>query len=146
MIAGHPVVDFRITLTDGKYHNVDSSEMAFKIAGSLAFKEAVKQARPIMLEPIMAVEITAPEDCMGDVMGDLSSRRGKPQGMESQGEFQVIKAEVPMSEMLTYDSTLKSITSDRGSYMMDFNHYEPMPAQIQQQVVADAAKAKEQEA
>jgi elongation factor G len=146
VIAGHPVVDFQVTLTDGKYHTVDSSEMAFKIAGSLAFKEAVKLARPIMLEPIMSVEITAPEDCMGDVMGDLASRRGKPQGMEVQGHFQVIKAEVPMSEMLTYDSTLKSITSDRGSYTMDFNHYEPVPAQIQEQLVAQAAKAKEQEA
>jgi elongation factor G len=94
----------------------------------------------------MAVEIVAPEECMGDVMGDLSSRRGKPQGMEAQGDFQLIKAEVPMAEMLTYDSTLKSITSDRGSYHMDFDHYEPAPAQIQEQIIADAAKAKEQEA
>jgi elongation factor G len=146
VLAGYPVVDFQVTLTDGKYHTVDSSEMAFKIAGSLAFKEAVKQARPILLEPIMAVEIVAPEDCMGDVMGDLSSRRGKPQGMEAQGDFQLIKAEVPMAEMLTYDSTLKSITSDRGSYHMDFDHYEPAPAQIQEQIIADANKAKEQEA
>jgi elongation factor G len=146
VLAGYPVVDFRVTLTDGKYHTVDSSEMAFKIAGSLAFKEAVKQARAILLEPIMAVEIVAPEECMGDVMGDLSSRRGKPQGMEAQGDFQVIKAEVPMAEMLTYDSTLKSITSDRGSYQMDFDHYEPAPAQVQEQIIADAAKAKEREA
>jgi len=146
VLAGFPVVDFQVTLTDGKYHNVDSSEMAFKIAGSLAFKDAVKSARPILLEPIMSVEITAPEECMGDVMGDLSSRRGKPQGMEAQGHFQLIKAEVPMSEMLTYDSTLKSITSDRGSYHMEFNHYEPTPAQVQQQIIAEANKAKEQEA
>ena len=146
VVAGFPVVDFQVTLTDGKYHSVDSSEMAFKIAGSLAFKEAVKRAKPIMLEPIMSVEITSPEECMGDVMGDLSSRRGRPLGMEAQGDFQLIKAEVPMSEMLTYDSTLKSITSDRGSYHMDFHHYEPVPAQIQQQLIADAAKAKEQEA
>jgi elongation factor G len=146
VIAGHPVVDFQVTLTDGKYHNVDSSEMAFKIAGSLAFKEAVKQARPTLLEPVMAVEITAPEDCMGDVMGDLSSRRGKPQGMESQGGFQVIRAEVPMAEMLTYDSTLKSITSDRGSYSMEFDHYAEVPAQIQQQIIASSAKVKAQEA
>ena len=146
VVAGYPVVDFQVTLTDGKYHTVDSSEMAFKIAGSLAFKEAVKQAKPIMLEPIMSVEITSPDGCMGDVMGDLSSRRGKPLGMEAQGDFQLIKAEVPMSEMLTYDSTLKSITSDRGSYHMDFHHYEPVPAQIQQQLIADAAKAKKQEA
>jgi elongation factor G len=146
VVAGYPVVDFQVTLTDGKYHTVDSSEMAFKIAGSLAFKEAVKQARPILLEPIMRVEITAPEDCMGDVMGDLSSRRGKPQGMDSQGDFQLIRAEVPMAEMLTYDSTLKSITSDRGSYHMEFDHYEPMPSQVQEQIIAEAAKAKEQEA
>jgi elongation factor G len=146
VIAGYPVVDFQVSLTDGKYHTVDSSEMAFKIAGSLAFKEAVKQARPILLEPIMAVEITAPEECMGDVMGDLSQRRGKPQGMEVQGAFQVIRAEVPAAEMLTYDSTLKSITSDRGSYVMEFNHYEPVPAQIQAGLVADAEKAKQAEA
>ena len=146
VVAGFPVVDFQVTLTDGKYHQVDSSEMAFKIAGSLAFKEAVKQARPIMLEPIMAVEITSPEECMGDVMGDLSARRGKPLGMEAEGDYQVIKAEVPMAEMLTYDSTLKSITSDRGSYHMDFHHYEPVPAQLQQQLIAEAAKAKGQEA
>jgi len=142
VIAGYPVVDFQVTLTDGKYHTVDSSEMAFKIAGSLAFKEAVKQARPIMLEPIMAVEITVPDECMGDVMGDLSSRRGKPLGMEAQGHFQLIRAEVPAAEMLTYDSTLKSITSDRGSYHMEFHHYEPVPAQIQEQLVSAAAKSK----
>jgi elongation factor G len=146
VLAGYPFVDFEVTLTDGKYHTVDSSEMAFKIAGSLAFKEGVKQARPILLEPIMSVEITSPEECMGDVMGDLSSRRGKPQGMEAQGNFQVIKAEVPMSEMLTYDSTLKSITSDRGSYHMEFDHYHPAPSHVQEQVISEATKAKEQEA
>jgi elongation factor G len=145
VIAGYPVVDFQITLIDGKYHNVDSSEMAFKIAGSLAFKEAVKKARPILLEPIMAVEITAPEECMGDIMGDLSSRRGKPQGMEPQGREQVIRAEVPMSEMLTYASTLKSITSDRGDYHMEFDHYHPVPSAVQEQIVTEAAKAKEAE-
>ena len=146
VIAGYPVVDFQVTLLDGKYHNVDSSEMAFKIAGSLAFKDAVKQAKPVLLEPVMSVEITAPEEYMGDIMGDLSSRRGKPQGMEPQGKDQVIKAEVPMSEMLTYASTLKSITSDRGSYHMEFDHYAEVPTQIQEQIVADAQKAKEQEA
>ena len=124
---GIPVVDFRVTLTDGSYHQVDSSEMAFKIAGSLAFKAAMEQARPTILEPIYAVEITAPEETMGDIMGDLSSRRGKPQGMEAQGHYQVIKASVPLSEMLTYASTLKSITSDRGTYHMEFDHYEEAP-------------------
>jgi elongation factor G len=145
VIAGYPVVDFRVTLLDGKYHNVDSSEMAFKIAGSLAFKEAVHKAKPVLLEPIMQVEITAPEQYMGDIMGDLSSRRGKPQGMEPQGQFQVIKAEVPMAEMLTYASTLKSITSDQGTYHMEFAHYDPTPANVQQQIIADAAAAKEAE-
>jgi len=145
VIAGYPVVDFRVTLLDGKYHNVDSSEMAFKIAGSLAFKEAVHKAKPVLLEPIMHVEITAPEEYMGDIMGDLSSRRGKPQGMEPQGQYQVIKAEVPMAEMLTYASTLKSITSDQGTYHMDFAHYDPTPAHVQQQIIADAAAAKESE-
>ncbi len=143
-IAGYPVVDFRATLIDGKYHTVDSSEMAFKIAGSLAFQAAVKDAGPVLLEPIMAVEVTAPEEYMGEIMGDLSSRRGKPQGMDAEGGSQVIRAEVPMAEMLTYASTLKSITSDRGSYHMRFDHYAEVPSQVQEQIVAAAAKAKEQ--
>jgi len=145
VLAGCPVVDFQVTLVDGKYHDVDSSEMAFKIAGSLAFKEAVRAARPVLLEPIMHVEITAPEEYMGEIMGNLSSRRGKPQGMESHGSDQVIKAEVPMSEMLTYASTLKSITSDRGSYQMEFHHYEQAPAQVQEHLVAEAAKHRQHE-
>jgi len=145
-LSGNPVVDFRVTLTDGSYHNVDSSEMAFKIAGSLAFKAAMEQARATILEPIYTVEITAPEETMGDIMGDLSSRRGKPQGMEAQGHYQVIKALVPLSEMLTYASTLKSITSDRGTYHMEFDHYEEAPAQIQEKIVAEAARHKQEEA
>jgi elongation factor G len=143
-LAGYPVVDFRVTLVDGKYHTVDSSEMAFKIAGSLAFKAAMEQARPTLLEPIMAVEIVAPEDNMGDIMGDLSSRRGKPQGMEAQGGQQVIKALVPLAEMLTYASTLKSITSDRGTYSMEFDHYEEAPSHVQEKIVADSAKQKQE--
>jgi elongation factor G len=145
-LAGCPVVDFRVTLTDGSYHSVDSSEMAFKIAGSLAFKAAMEQARATILEPIYAVEITAPEECMGDIMGDLSSRRGKPQGMETQGHYQVIKAQVPLAEMLTYASTLKSITSDRGTCHMEFDHYDEVPAQIQEKIVAEAARHKQEEA
>jgi elongation factor G len=144
-LAGSPVIDFRVTLIDGKYHNVDSSEMAFKIAGSLAFKGAMEQARPTILEPIMAVEVTVPEEYMGDIMGDLSSRRGKPQGMDARGAYQVIKATVPMAEMLEYSSTLKSITSDRGSYQMEFSHYEEAPANIQEKIIADAKKRKEEE-
>jgi elongation factor G len=145
-LSGNPVVDFRVTLTDGSYHDVDSSEMAFKIAGSLAFKAAMEQARATILEPIYAVEITAPEECMGEIMGDLSSRRGKPQGMETQGHFQVIKAIVPLSELLTYASTLKSITSDRGTYHMEFDHYDEIPAQVQEKIIAEYARHKQQEA
>ncbi|HXV76287.1 MAG TPA: elongation factor G, partial [Candidatus Polarisedimenticolaceae bacterium] len=122
-----------------------SSEMAFKIAGSLAFQEAMKQAQPTILEPVMAVEIVVPEENMGDIMGDLSSRRGKPQGMEGHGGNQVIKAQVPMSEMLDYASTLKSLTSDRGSYSMELDHYAEVPAQVQQKIVADYQAAKQQE-
>jgi elongation factor G len=146
VVAGFPVVDFRVTLIDGKYHTVDSSEMAFKIAGSLAFQAAVRQAQPTILEPVMKVAITAPEEYMGDIMGDLSSRRGKPQGMEAEGGLQVIRAEVPLAEMLTYSSTLKSITSDRGSYQMDFDHYAEAPSHVQEQIIAEAGKGKEQEA
>jgi len=145
-LSGNPVVDFRVTLTDGSYHDVDSSEMAFKIAGSLAFKAAMEQARPTILEPIYSVEITAPEECMGEIMGDLSSRRGKPQGMETQGHYQIIKAIVPLSELLTYASTLKSITSDRGTYHMEFDHYDELPAQVQEKIVAEYARHKQQEA
>ena len=139
--ADCPVVDFRVTLVDGKYHNVDSSEMAFKIAGSLAFKAAMEKAAPTLLEPIMTVEITSPEEYMGDIMGDLSSRRGKPQGMEADGDQQVIRAQVPMSEMLNYASTLKSITSDRATYTMEFDHYAEAPAVVQDKIIADAKKA-----
>lgn len=145
-LAGCPVVDFRVTLTDGSYHTVDSSELAFKIAGSLAFKAAMEEARPTILEPIYSVEITAPEEYMGDIMGDLSSRRGKPQGMDSQGHYQVIRASVPLAEMLTYASTLKSITSDRGTYTMEFDHYEEVPAHIQEKIIAEASKTKQEEA
>jgi elongation factor G len=143
-LAGYPVVDFRVTLRDGKYHNVDSSEMAFKIAGSLAFKAAMEQAKPTIMEPIMSVEVVAPEEYMGDIMGDLSSRRGKPQGMESQGGNQVIKAQVPLSEMLSYASTLKSITSDRGVYTMEFDHYAETPGVVREKIIADSAAHKQE--
>jgi elongation factor G len=135
--AGCPVIDFRVTLIDGKYHTVDSSEIAFKIAGSLAFKEAMSKAGPTILEPVMQVQITVPDEYMGDIMGDLSSRRGKPQGMEAQGNQQIIRAQVPMAEMLSYDSTLKSMTSDRGSYTMEFDHYEEAPSHIKEKIIAE---------
>ncbi len=145
-LSGNPVVDFKVTLVDGKYHTVDSSEMAFKIAGSLAFQAAMERAEPTILEPVMAVEITAPEENMGDIMGDLSSRRGKPQGMEAQGSDQIIKAQVPLAEMLDYASTLKSVTSDRGSYSMEFDHYAEAPATVREKIVAEFEAAKRKEA
>lgn len=145
VLSGNPVIDFRVTLIDGKYHNVDSSEMAFKIAGSLAFQEAMQKASPTILEPVMRVEIVVPEENMGDIMGDLSSRRGKPQGMETLGTSQLIKAEVPMAEMLEYASTLKSLTHDRGSFTMEFDHYVEAPASVRKEIIA-AYQAKKESA
>jgi elongation factor G len=137
-VAGYPMVDFQVELFDGQYHDVDSSEMSFKIAGSLAFKDAVAKCRPTILEPIMKVEIAVPEDFAGAVMGDLSSRRGRPQGMEPKGSLQVIRAEVPMSEMLSYDAELTSMTGGRGSYHMEMGHYDEVPAHLQEKIVATA--------
>ena len=142
-LAGYPVVDFRVELFDGSYHVVDSSDIAFKIAGSLAFKKAMESAGPTLLEPIMDVEIYAPEQFMGDLMGDLNSRRGRVQGMGGQGPSQVIKAQVPFVEMLSYSSTLKSITGGRGSYRMKMSHYEEVPAHLQQKIVAAHKAARE---
>ena len=144
-LAGFPMVDFKVTLYDGKEHPVDSSEMAFKIAGSLAFKEAATQAKPVLIEPIMNVEITVPDDHTGDVMGDLSSRRGRPQGMDPVGRNAVVKAQVPMSEMLSYSTDLTSMTGGRGSYTMEFSHYEVVPSHISEKIIAQAKKAKEEE-
>jgi len=140
LLAGYPMVDFQVELYDGQYHDVDSSEMSFKIAGSLAFKDAVAKCRPTLLEPIMSVEIAVPEEYAGSVMGDLSSRRGRPQGMEPSGALQVIKAEVPMAEMLSFDADLTSMTGGRGSYHMELNHYDEVPSHLQEKIVA-AAKA-----
>ncbi|MDH3785691.1 MAG: elongation factor G [Acidobacteriota bacterium] len=142
-LSGNPMIDFRVTLVDGSYHTVDSSEMAFKIAGSVAFKAAMDKCKPTLLEPVMNVEITIPEDFMGDIMGDLSSRRGKPQGMDADGDYQVIRAQVPMAEMLTYASTRKSITSDRGTYHMEFSHYEEAPSNVREQVMGEYRKSQE---
>ena len=136
-LAGFPVVDFRVILYDGAYHTVDSSEMAFKIAGHMAFKAAMEHARPTLLEPIMHVSVETPEEFMGDIMGDLNSRRGRVQGMEAQGHTQIIRAQVPMSEMLSYSNTLKSITGGRGGYHMEISHYEEVPGQIQTKIIAE---------
>src|SRR3984957_13795626 len=137
-LAGYPMVDFRAVLYDGKYHDVDSSDMAFKIAGSLAFKEAMKQAKPTLLEPIMHVEVYAPDQYSGDVMGDLSSRRGRINGSEARGANVVVKALVPFAEMLSYANDLISMTQGRASYSMEFSHYDFVPAEIAEKVIAHA--------
>ena len=135
-IAGYPMEDFQVELFDGQYHDVDSSEMSFKIAGSLAYKDAVAKCRPTLLEPVMKVEIAVPEEYAGAVMGDLSSRRGRPQGMEPKGSLQVVKAEVPLAEMLSYDADLTSMTGGRGSYHMEMDHYDEVPGHQQEKVIA----------
>jgi elongation factor G len=143
VLAGFPCIDFMVTLDYGSYHAVDSSEMAFKIAGSLAFKKAALDAGPVLLEPIMNVSITAPDEYMGDIMGDLNSRRGRVLGMDSKGKNQVIKAQVPMAEFLTYAPDLRSITGGRGIFYMEFSHYAEVPAQISQKIVEEIKKAAE---
>jgi elongation factor G len=140
-LAGYPVVDFRVILYDGSYHDVDSSEMAFKIAGSMGFKKCMEQAKPCLLEPIMIAEITVPENYSGDIMGNLTGRRGRIQGMEPKGHSTVIKAQVPLAEMLTYASDLTSMTQGRGTYSMEFSHYDVVPQQIADKVVAEARAA-----
>ncbi|MCK5056260.1 MAG: elongation factor G [Candidatus Aminicenantes bacterium] len=140
ILAGYPVVDFKVNLYDGSYHDVDSSDMAFKIASSKAFKQAMQEAKPTILEPIMKVEVVTPEEYMGDINGNLSGRRGKIQGMETKGKNNIIRALVPMVEMLDFDPTLTSITGGRGSYFMEFIHYEEVPAHLQTKVIENAKK------
>jgi elongation factor G len=137
-LAGYPVVDFRVVLYDGQYHDVDSNELSFKTAGWLAFKDGMSKARPTLLEPIMNVEVYAPSDYAGDLMGDLNGRRGRIGGMEPRGTMTVIKAQVPMAEMLTYEQHLTSVTGGRGSYHMEFSHYDEVPAHQQQKIIAAA--------
>ena len=139
ILAGYPVVDIRVSLYDGSYHNVDSSEMAFKVAASMAFKKAVEAAKPVLLEPIMSVEVVAPDDTLGAVIGDLNSRRGKVQGVVPQANGQAIKALVPMSEMLSYAPTLNSLTSGRGMYTMEFYGYEDVPSHLAQKITQERA-------
>ncbi len=136
VIAGYQFVDVKVRLFDGKFHAVDSSEMAFKIAGAMAFKKAVEQAKPCLLEPIWQMEITVPGDNVGDIMGDISSRRGKVLGMEDQGKYTTVKAQVPLSEVQTYSNDLRSMTSGRGAFVMGFDHYQEMPAEYAQKVIA----------
>jgi len=137
VLAGFPTVDFRATLDFGSFHAVDSSEMAFKVAGSLAFKKAVVDAKPVLLEPIMEVTVTTPDDYMGDIMGDLNSRRGRVLGMENAGRYQQIKAQVPLAEFQTYAPDLRSMTGGRGIYSMKFSHYDEVPAQIAEKVIEE---------
>ena len=139
-LAGYPVVDFRVVLVDGQYHDVDSNELSFKTAGWLAFKDGMSKARPTLLEPIMNVEVYAPSDYAGDLMGDLNGRRGRIGGMEPRGQMTAIKAQVPMAEMLTYEQHLTSVTGGRGSYHMEFSHYDEVPQHQQQKIIA-ASKA-----
>ena len=144
VLAGYPVKDVKVRLYDGQHHSVDSSEMAFKIAGSMAFKQAAEQADPALLEPIMRMTISVPEDAVGDVIGDLNSRRGRPLGMEPKGSVTEVKAEVPMAEVLDYAPDLRAITGGRGDYTMEFERYEEIPGHLSQKVI-DAAKAADEE-
>lgn len=144
-LAGYPVVDFKVDLVDGSFHPVDSSEMAFKIAGSMAFKKAMAEAKPTILEPVMEMEITVPDEYMGDIIGDLNSRRGRVLGMESRGNKQIVKAHVPQSEVLKYAPDLRSMTAGRGMFTMKFSHYEEVPGPLQEKIVEAAKKEQEKE-
>ena len=144
-VAGFQVVDLKVILYDGSTHPVDSSEMAFKLAGRLAFRKAMSQAKPTLLEPIMTVEVVAPSECMGDIVGDLNSKRGRVLGIDAKGRNQAVKANVPLAEMLEFDPRLRSITGDRGDYSMEFSHYEEVPAHIQEKIIAESKPVEEEE-
>jgi elongation factor G len=144
-LAGYPVVDFRVTLYDGSYHDVDSNELSFKTAGRIAFRKAMEQAKPTLLEPIMSVEITVPDEFAGAIMGDLNSRRGRIQGMDNKGSNTIVKASVPMAEMLTYGTDLTSMTQGRGSFNMEMDHYDIVPSLIQEKIVTAAKAARGEE-
>jgi elongation factor G len=141
-LAGYPVVDFKVVLYDGSYHDVDSNDLSFQMAGRIAFKKAMEQAKPTLLEPVMAVEITVPDEFAGSIMGDLNSRRGRIQGMDNRGGNTVVKAEVPMSEMLTYGVDLTSMTQGRGSFNMEMHHYDIVPQQLQEKIITKAKEAR----
>ena len=144
-LAGYPATDFSCAIFDGSYHDVDSSEMAFKIAASIAFKKCMEQANPILMEPVMNVEVTVPEDCLGDVMGDFNSRRGRIMGIDSEGKLQIVKAQCPLSEMFRYAIILRSMTSGRGSFSMEYSHYEEVPGDIAKKVIDQAAQERKDE-
>ena len=138
ILAGFPLVDVRVTCYDGSYHDVDSSEMAFKIAGSMGFKEGAAKAKPVLLEPIMDVEVVLPEEYLGEVMGDLNSRRGRVAGMEARGGAQVVSAQVPLSSMFGYSTDLRSATQGRATYTMTFDHYDQVPKAIAEELISKA--------
>lgn len=144
VLAGYPLVDVRVSLVDGSYHPVDSSDMAFKIAGSMALKKGAAEANPVLLEPIMYIEVTVPEEFMGDCIADLNSKRARILGMEPQGKYQIIKAHVPMAEILRYSIDLKSITQGRGRYKVEFSHYDVVPSKIAEEIIAANKKEKEE--
>ena len=142
VIAGYPVLDVRVELVDGSYHDVDSSEAAFKIAGSMAIKEALRKSDPILLEPMMSVEVETPQEYMGDVMGNLNSRRGQIQGQEERGNATAIQALVPLSEMFGYATDLRSSTQGRASYTMQFAQYNPVPKSVSEEIISKQGAAK----
>ncbi len=139
-LAGYPMIDIKATIYDGSYHDVDSSEMAYKIAASMALKEAAKKCKPVLLEPIMSVEITTPDEYFGTVMGDISSRRGNIEGNDQRGNAQIIRAKVPLKEMFGYATDLRSNTQGRANYAMVFSHYAPAPKSITEEIISARAK------
>ena len=140
-LAGYPIIDIKVRVVDGKFHSVDSNEMAFKLAGSFGLKAAVEQARPVLLEPFLKAEISVPDESVGDIMGDLSSRRGIVQTTEVRGRTSVVIAKVPMSEMLEYASTLTSLTGGKGEFQLEFSHYDPVPAKLAEKIIAASQQA-----
>jgi elongation factor G len=145
-VAGYKVVDVKAIVYDGKEHPVDSKDIAFQVAGREVFKQCVLSAKPILLEPIYDIEVKVPEECMGDVMGDLSGKRGKIMGMDTKGNFQIIKAKVPLAELDRYATTLRSITSGRGIHTRSFSHYDPVPKELVPKIVEESKAEKEKEA
>ena len=144
VLAGYPVTNIKATLYDGSYHSVDSSELAFKMAARLAFRKGMEAAKPVLLEPIVNVEIEVPDAYMGDIIGDLNSKRGRVLGMEPSGKNQIIKAQVPAAEMVRYTIDLKSMTQGRGKFKMEFDHYEEVPAQDAEKIIAQAKQQREE--
>jgi elongation factor G len=145
ILAGYLVVDIKVDFYDGKQHPVDSKDIAFQMAGKRAFKESFMNARPCLLEPIYIIEVKIPEEYMGDVMGDISGRRGKIMGMDSDGKFQIIKAKIPQAEVHNYATTIRSLTGGRGIHSEEFSHYEQMPGDLEKRVITAAKKEKEEE-